>query len=190
MRLGAGYTNTRFVDGVGYANVWNNFNGQGTSELLNADGLDDSISQGESNADGDDESSELLGGILQKRKLKKSLQEITGCKRPLVMIGKKKKAYNDCIAEYKASVESSKDAAAQAELKAAQAAEELAATKQQLEDVKNAQSSMAKIANTANESTPEPEKKKFLGMPMGVGIAVTVIAAAGIGFAIWKFKKK
>ena len=122
----------------------------------------------------------------------RSLQSMTGCKKPKNVIAqsilfgnpiklakdaKKYKAdmknYKACIENYKAQVEASKDAVAQAQLREAEAIQKVEDAKAELEASKNSQTSESRTSDAT-------EEKKFLGMPQTTGIVVTSIVGLGL----------
>ena len=166
-----------------------NYNGRlaKTLDLLNADGLDDSITEVyESDIESDEETSGLITELIAGNKSKKALKGITGCKKPLFMIGKKKEAYNQCLLNFKTSVEKNKRAAEVSGMETASKQAELDSVKKELEKLKNAQtpmsspngSSSSREAGSSEMSSAEP--KKFLGMPKAVGITVVSVVGAGL----------
>jgi chromatin remodeling complex protein RSC6 len=139
----------------------------------------------------------FLGATLKARKEMKGL---TGCKKPIFMIGKKKKAYNECIANYKTEVikrakeakqlneqlaASSSAAAAAAE----KAKKELEETKAELAASKGGSGSSKK----GSASSETEEDGKILGMSKGlaIGLGIGVVVLAVGGFVVYKkFIKK
>ena len=125
---------------------------------------------------------------------KKSLAQLTGCKKPskgarvlagfltggISNLATKKKfkakmtAYNQCLDAYKAKVEAGKDATAKAELKTAQAIEPVPTP----EEVK-------KMAQDMGDA-PDTNDGKILGMPKGLAIGLGIAIVAIGGFIVYK----
>lgn len=56
------------------------------------------------------QSAELAAKIAEIKRKRDELLEQTGCKKPLLMVGKKKAAYLRCLENYRAKVEAAKEA--------------------------------------------------------------------------------
>lgn len=56
------------------------------------------------------QSAALAAQIAEAKRKRDALMSQTGCKKPLIMAGKKKKAYLACLDNYKAKVEAAKQA--------------------------------------------------------------------------------
>ncbi len=104
------------------------------------------------------ESQDLTNQLLAARQKKLALEAETGCKKPLLNIGKKKKKYEQCLADNKKA----KDDAAKRE--------------QEIIDMQR------QAMNKPSVYTPPPPPKTFLFMPQEIGIPVVIIAASIIAF--------
>jgi uncharacterized membrane protein len=111
---------------------------------------------------------------------RKTLRALTGCKKPIFMVGKKKKAYNECISNYnQAKAKQASDLAQAASASAASAAAAEKA-KKELEETK-VQLAASKDGSGSNRSRENSESSdKFLGMPKAVGITVTVVGGLAL----------
>ena len=133
----------------------------------------------------DEETSGLLTEIISRHGLKKDLMAVTGCKRPALNVGKKKRAYQQCLADYQATVTAKGDAVAQAELKTAQAQEEANVAKQQLAEAKSSTPTAGGATKQATDSTGsgagDSSDGKILGMPKGlaIGLGIAILAVGG-----------
>ncbi len=124
---------------------------------------------------------------------KKTLENLTGCKKPKNVIAQsilfgnpiklakdaKKykqdmKNYRACLANYKSNVEASKDASARAEVQKLEAEEKMA-------QVQEESSNSGRLF-----SELEPEEKKFLWMPQKIGIPVTIIGGLLLIYGAFK----
>ena len=120
--------------------------------------------------------------LIKGSKNRKEMKGLTGCKKPMFMIGKKKKAYNECIANYKQAKE--KQASDLAQAVSASAASSAAAekAKKELEETKAqlAASKDGSGSNRSRENSDDDGGDKFLGMPKAVGITVTVVGGLAL----------
>ncbi len=154
-------------------------------EGLSLDVANKNLLEDFSNADADtyvnkdtiEATAKLSEALIANKAAKNALQATTGCKKPFLNIGKKKKAYQKCL-----------DDSAAAKAKAQQDANrtQLELAKAQVEAAKY-QAMSTRSAKT-NDDAP-----KFLGMPQTIGIVVTVLGVTAIGvgavLAIKHFKK-
>jgi hypothetical protein len=125
----------------------------------------------------------------------KLTEQATGCKKPLALnplvsiltggvsnltFKKKKKEYEECLANFKRKQASDLAQAASASSAAVAAAEkakkELEETKAQLEASKEGSGS----GSGSNRSSDDGGGDKFLGMPKAVGITVTVVGGLAL----------
>ena len=124
---------------------------------------------------------------------RKTLRALTGCKKPIFMVGKKKKAYNECIANYNQAKAKQASDLAQAASSSAAAAAAAEKAKKELEETK-AQLAASKEGSGSNRSRENSQSDKFLGMPKAVGITVTVVGGlaliVGGIFLVKKLSKK
>jgi uncharacterized membrane protein len=146
-------------------------------DLSNAEGLDESITEDYSNS---------VAGLIRNAKLKKTIKGLTGCKKPLFNVGKKKKEYEKCLSDYKAAqanqqqeLENTKK---QLESNQSSSSKSAESSKRELEAVKAqlAELSASKSNNSSRESDNSESDDKFLGMPKAVGITVTVVGALAL----------
>jgi hypothetical protein len=133
----------------------------------------------------DEETSGLLTEIISRRGLKKDLMAVTGCKRPALNIGKKKRAYQQCLADYQASVTAKGDAVAQAELKVAEAEAKAEESKRQVEELRSSTQTAGGSKSASTDSTGAgagaSSDGKILGMPKGLAIGLGIaILAVGV----------
>jgi hypothetical protein len=125
----------------------------------------------------------FLGGLFRNRKTKKEIRGITGCKKPVLNVGKKKKEYEKCLSDYKSAQANKEKELEDAKRKLASSssssAAELAAAKKELE-AKEQELLASKSAVSKTSEKTETEGDKFLGMPKAVGITVTVVGALAL----------
>jgi uncharacterized membrane protein len=117
--------------------------------------------------------------LIKGSKNRKEMKGLTGCKKPILMIGKKKKAYNECIANYKNEVDRAKEAQQQLASSSSAAAAAAEKAKKELEETK-AELAASKDGSGSNRSRENSESDKFLGMPKAVGITVTVVGGLAL----------
>lgn len=134
----------------------------------------------------------FLGGLFRNRKTKKEIRGITGCKKPVLNVGKKKKEYEKCLSDYKSTQRNKEKELENAKRNLASSssssAAELAAAKKELE-AKEQELLASKSAVRTSEKT-ETEGDKILGMPkmVAIGLGVVILAVGGF-IAYKKFKK-
>ena len=126
----------------------------------------------------------------------KDLAALSGCKKPKspllgiftgglsnINYKKKKKAYEECISNYKANLESQRKEAAESKQKTAEIEAKLEQAKKELESAKSDNvDSSAKRQDSGDN--------KILGMPKGVAIGLGVAVLAVGGFFLYKKFKK
>ena len=153
-------------------------------DLLNIEGLDESL------LDTYEEFSNVSASKLT--------EQATGCKKPLALnplvsiltggvsnltFKKKKKEYEECLANFKRKQASDLAQAASASSAAVAAAEkakkELEETKAQLAASKEGSGS-GSGSNRSRENSDDDGGDKFLGMPKAVGITVTVVGGLAL----------
>ncbi len=155
------------------------------SDLLNSEKLDESVSNliNESLLDGLTENTSLLnvcGDEFSYATAKKDLEKLSGCKKPAapilgVLTGgisninykKRKKAYEDCMKNYKASLEAQK--------------KEVAASTQRKEEVEAELNRVkSELENSAERTGGRVVTDTFLGMPKAVGITVAIVGGLAL----------
>jgi hypothetical protein len=156
------------------------------SDLLNSEKLDESVSNliNESLLDGLTENTSLLnasGEEFSYATARKQVKELTGCKKPAPLVGrilnpllnlnykKKKKEYDDCMKNYKASLEAQK--------------KEVAASTQRKEEVEAELNRVkSELENSSAERTGSDRvvTDTFLGMPKAVGITVAIVGGLAL----------
>ena len=160
------------------------------SELLNAEQLDESVSNliNQNLLDGLTENTSLLnanGDVYSYATAGKDLQTLSGCKKPKPPIlglltggisninyKKRKKAYEDCIKNYKANLEKQKQQVASSAAAQADLAAKLKKAEEELEDAKNQTPDSSRVVEGTGD--------KFLGMPKAVGITVAVVGGLAL----------
>jgi hypothetical protein len=133
--------------------------------------------------------------LIKGSKNRKEMKGLTGCKKPMFMIGKKKKAYNQCIANYKNEVASRAQEASQLKEQLAASSSSSAAAaekaKKELEDTKaELAASKGGSGSSKRGSSEDEEDGKILGMPKMVAIGLGVVVLAVGGFVVYKKFKK
>ncbi len=137
-------------------------------EPYNAEGLD------LNNFIEEDQSNFLLHWI-RKKVADKPVKNLTGCVRPLIFVGAKKRAYQECLAKYNAQIADDKSRAASADQRVAEA-----------EDIAAQAMSQIQEGGARNASS---EDGKLLGMPTGVAIAVFIVGGLVVAFVGYKVVK-
>jgi uncharacterized membrane protein len=115
--------------------------------------------------------------LIKGSKNRKEMKGLTGCKKPILMIGKKKKAYNECIANYKNEVDRAKEAQQQLASSSSAAAAAAEKAKKELEETK---AELAASKDGSGNRSRNSQSDKFLGMPKAVGITVTVVGGLAL----------
>jgi hypothetical protein len=156
------------------------------SDLLNSEKLDESVSNliNESLLDGLTENTSLLnasGEEFYYATAKKDLQKLSGCKKPAAPVlglltsgisninyKKRKKAYEDCMKNYKASLEAQKKEVAASTQRKEEVEAELNRVKSELEN------------SSAERTGGRVVTDTFLGMPKAVGITVAIVGGLAL----------
>lgn len=135
-------------------------------DFSNAEGGNQYVSQ-----ESIDASAKLTQSIIANQQAKKAMEAATGCKKPLINISKKKKAYEQCLSD-----SSAKKAAAEAELRKT----EMMLAQARIEEAK---------ANKRQASIDSSEKK-FLGMNQTTAVVVGVLGLGLLAIGGYVLVKK
>jgi len=122
----------------------------------------------------------FIPNLIQKRRLKKTINELTACKKPILNVGKKKKEYEKCLSDYKLAKQNIEKELNEAKIKLQEsnsAKKELELVKAQLAELSASKSNQS---DSAYKQINESDSDKILGMPKGLAIGLGVLLGVAV----------